>query len=80
MNTAENTIPKPDNIPVVYSIPQCAAAYNLPAYALRRWIKEGKLKAVRSGRKIFINTDVLNSFLASGGMFEPVSGGIRQVK
>lgn len=71
---------KPDNIPVVYSIPQLAAVSGLPLHAIRRWIKEGKFPVVRSGRKIFINLDVFNNFLTSGCMFEPVSGGIRQVK
>lgn len=66
-----------DKIPTVLSIPQCAAAYNLPPYALRRWIKEGKIKTVLSGRKMFINTNLLNDFLAGGGIVEPVNGGIR---
>ena len=69
----------PNRIPTVLSIPQCAAAYNLPPYTLRRWIKEGKLKVIRSGRKMFVNTGVLNDFLASGGMFEPGNIGIRRV-
>lgn len=79
MNDAQ-TIQNPGNIPVVYSLPQCAKAYNLPPYALRRWIKEGKLKAIHSGRKIFINADTLNTFLSGSGAAESVNNGIRIIK
>ncbi len=68
-NNNLQTAAAPDNIPVVLTIPECAKAYNLPPYALRRWVKTGALKAVRSGKKIFINTDVLNKFLQGGGEY-----------
>ena len=69
-----------DNIPIVLTIPEAAAAYNLPPYTLRRWVKTGELKAVRSGRKVFINSAVLNEFLR-GGISAPIpaAGGIRRV-
>ena len=72
----------PNNIPIVLTIPECARAYHLSPYALRRWVNTGELKAVRSGKKIFINTSVLNEFLQGGGQCEPIGsyGGIRVIK
>lgn len=70
-----------NNIPIVLTIPEAAAAYNLPPYTLRRWVKTGELKAVRSGRKVFINSAVLNEFLRGGlSATVPVAqGDIRKV-
>lgn len=71
----------PGKVPVVLTIPQCAKVYNLSPYTLRRWVKTGVLNAIRSGKKIFINTDTLNNFLSSGGGLEPVNhNGIRIIK
>ena len=63
MKTNSLYSPNAHTIPIVLTIPEAAAAYNLPPYTLRRWVKTGELKAVRSGRKIFINSGVLNDFL-----------------
>ena len=51
--------------------------------ALRRWIREGAIPHVRSGKRVLINMEGLKEFLTSG-MATPlpeldISNGIRQV-
>ena len=50
-------------LPKVGTIAQAAKDFSLPPYSIRTWVKTGAIPAVRSGRKIFINYNVLAAFL-----------------
>ena len=52
-------------IPLVVTAKECAEMTNLPIFAIRRWICEGRFPVIRSGRRIFINMDKFREFLAS---------------
>ena len=52
-----------NGLPKVGTIAQAAKDFSLPPYSIRKWVKTGSLPAVRAGRKIFINYNVLAAFL-----------------
>lgn len=49
--------------PHICTVDQLSAETNISAYTIRRWVKSGELKHIRSGRKYLINYDVFMSFL-----------------
>ncbi len=65
--------------PHICTIDQLAKETNISAYTIRKWVKSGELKHIRSGIKYLINYDVFMSFLngtetESGETKEKVSG------
>ncbi len=47
----------------VLTVPECSQEYDLKAYTIRRWAKQGKFLTLRSGAKILINRAVFERFL-----------------
>lgn len=54
-----------NSIPKMMTVRQIAATGLLPESAIRRLLKEGKIAAVYSGKKAFINFDLLCEQLAN---------------
>lgn len=63
MNKYNNNYLTVNGLPKVGTIAQAAKDFSLPPYSIRTWVRTGVLPAVRSGRKIFINYNVLAAFL-----------------
>lgn len=51
---------------IAIGIKQAAAALDLSPWTLRAYIREGKLKAVRIGRRVLIEPSELQRLLARG--------------
>ena len=58
-----------------FSVEGVAAELSVSKETVRRWIRSGKLKTVRAGRKYRISPDDLRAFL---GATPPTSGDARQ--
>lgn len=50
--------------PHICTIDQLSEETSISAYTIRRWVRSGILKHIRSGRKYLINYDVFMTFLA----------------
>jgi len=51
--------------------------YHVTEYAIRKWVQDGTLPSVRSGKKIFITYDHVVEFLTTGTVaLEPVAASI----
>lgn len=48
------------------TIREAAQSRNIPEYAVRRWVAEGTLPAVKSGKKYLLAAENLDAFLLSG--------------
>ncbi|WP_303836102.1 helix-turn-helix domain-containing protein [Ruminococcus flavefaciens] len=51
------------NKTVMLTINATAERVGLSAYIIRKWAKNGTIKAIRAGNKIFINNDDLDNYL-----------------
>ena len=58
-----NTISINKTMPRMRCIKAAAHELNISEYALRRWVKQGLVPAVYSGKKALINLDSLIAFL-----------------
>lgn len=48
---------KIDEVPNMATIKETAEIFKLPEYFIRQLVKSGKVIAIRSGRKIFVNVE-----------------------
>jgi excisionase family DNA binding protein len=53
-------------LPLVVDIKQAADLLSLSPWTLRRWIAEGKLKAVRLGRRVMLRSAELERLVEQG--------------
>lgn len=53
-------------MPTMLTIKEAAQTRNIPEHAVRRWVAEGALPAVRSGKKYLLAAENLDAFLLSG--------------
>lgn len=51
---------------IMLTIKEAARTRNIPEHAVRRWVAEGALPAVRSGKKHLLAAENLDAFLLSG--------------
>lgn len=58
------------NMPLVLSVREAAQRAGVPEYALRRWIAQGSVHAVKSGRKLFVTWGSLVRFLSGAECVE----------
>lgn len=49
--------------PKMLTIRAAADEFGLPVFAVRNWVKQGKLPAVFAGRKALINAETLADYL-----------------
>lgn len=61
-----NTISINKTMPRMRCIKAAARELNISEYALRRWVKEGLVPAVYTGRKALVNLDNVVDFLRGG--------------
>lgn len=51
------------NQPIMLKVKDAAARAGVPVYALRKWIDEGSIHAVRSGRRYYVAWKSVVDFL-----------------
>lgn len=61
-----NTISVEKTTPRMRCIKAAAQELNISEYALRRWVKQGLVPAVYSGKKALVNIDKVIAFLGGG--------------
>lgn len=61
-----NTISINKTMPRMRCIKAAAHELNISEYALRRWVKQGLVPAVYTGRKALVNLDNVADFLRGG--------------
>ena len=76
---------KIDEVPDMATIKETAEIFNLPEYFVRQLVKSGKVIAIKSGRKIFVNVgkfaELLNTNVVNADEDQnELSFGIKPIK
>lgn len=76
---------KIDEVPDMATIKETAEIFNLPEYFVRQLVKSGKVIAIKSGRKIFVNVgkfaELLNTNMINADEDQnELSFGIKPIK
>ena len=51
------------NVPEMVTIKQAASRINISEYAIRRWVKAGMIRSVKSGNRVYIPLYSVINFL-----------------
>lgn len=58
------------NVPEMATIKQVAERANVPEYAVRRWVRDGVLRSVKSGNRSYIAWASVMKFLSGDDLAE----------
>ena len=60
------------------TVKEAAVRYDVPEHAVRGWVNDGSLRAVKSGRKILIAEPSLREFLLNGNNYPAPASNVIQ--
>lgn len=66
--------------PLMLAINPTAIRVGLSAYIIRKWARNGTIKAVRAGNKIYVNNNSLDEYLATHTLMDNVNDQIDGIK
>jgi hypothetical protein len=52
----------------LYTIRGAAQATGNPEFALRNWCKNGEIKHVKAGSRVYVTIEAINEFIQAGGV------------